>query len=247
MKETYQDLLAQIDMANLPQHIGVIMDGNGRWAKARGQARSFGHKAGAEAMRRLVEICREIGIKSLSVYAFSTENWRRPEGEIDFLMRLLAQYLKQELPLLMEQNIRLNGLGDWSALPKPIQDAYAQMQAATEKNAAMTLNLAVNYGSQQEILRAMQSIYSDIAAQKLSIDQLNEDLLASRLDTGGQPTLDLIIRPSGEQRLSNFMLWQAAYAEFIFLDILWPDFGKRELLAAIIEYQSRNRRFGGLG
>ncbi len=246
MKENYQDLLAKIDMANLPQHIGVIMDGNGRWAKAQGQARSFGHKAGAEAMRRLVEICREIGIKSLSVYAFSTENWRRPEGEINFLMRLLAQYLKQELPLLMEQNIRLNGLGDWSALPKPIQEAYAQMRAATADNAAMTLNLAINYGSQQEILRAMHSIYHDIAAQKLSIDQLDEDLLASRLDTGGQPTLDLIIRPSGEQRLSNFLLWQAAYAEFIFLDILWPDFGKRELLAAIIEYQSRNRRFGGL-
>ena len=243
-QQPYDDLLAQLDNSCLPQHIGVIMDGNGRWAANVGQQRTFGHKAGAEALRRAVEICREIHIPVLTVFAFSTENWRRPEKEVDFLMRLLIQYLRQELPLLQEQQIRLNGLGDWSILPVSIRKLYAKAKEATAANAQMTLNLAVNYGARQEITHAAQQLASAAQAGDLLPLEINEDVFAAQLYTAGQPELDLLIRPAGERRLSNFLLWQAAYAELYFTPQLWPEFSKRDMLTAILDYQGRERRFG---
>ena len=245
-QEQYQDLLAQLQPGRLPRHIGIIMDGNGRWAKDHGQPRAFGHKAGAEALRRVTEICRELEIPALTVYAFSTENWQRPKAEIDFLMQLLQQYLKQELPLLMKQEVRLFGLGDWQALPTSVQKLYHQVANQTAANSKLTLNLAVNYGSQQEIVRAVQKLARQVAAGDLQPKQIDIAAIDAALDTAGQPELDLIIRPAGEHRLSNFLLWQAAYAELYFTDKYWPDFGKRDLLTAIIDFQNRERRFGGL-
>ena len=245
-QQPYDDLLARLDTGRLPRHIGIIMDGNGRWAAARGEMRTFGHKAGAEALRRAVEICREVHIPALTVFAFSTENWRRPATEVDFLMRLLSQYLRSELPLLQEQGIRLQGLGDWEALPAAIRSLYAEVQEATAANREMTLNLAVNYGARQEIARAARVLALEALAGALLPQQIDEEAIASRLDTAGQPELDLLIRPAGEQRLSNFLLWQAAYAELYFTPRLWPDFTKRDMLEAILDFQGRQRRFGGI-
>ena len=245
-QQHYDDLLARLNMERLPRHIGVIMDGNGRWAIARGQARNFGHKAGAEALRRTVEICRELNIAVLSMFAFSTENWRRPQTEIDFLMRMLAQYLRQELPLLQEQQIRLHGLGDWSVLPPAICELYDEAREATAANKMMTLNLAVNYGARQEIIRATRSLAALTQSGALSPPDIDETAFAQHLYTAGQPELDLLIRPSGEQRVSNFLLWQAAYAELWFTQKLWPEFDKRDMLTAILDYQGRKRRFGGI-
>ena len=242
----YDDLLARLDNKSLPRHIGVIMDGNGRWATARSQVRAFGHKTGAEALRRAVEICREIHIPALTVFAFSTENWRRPPAEVDFLMSLLSQYLSQELPLLQEQQIRLAGLGDWSVLPAPIRKLYDKVKTATADNREMTLNLAVNYGARQEIAQAARKLAEEALSGALLPKDIDEDMLAARLDTAGQPELDLLIRPAGEQRLSNFLLWQAAYAELYFTPRLWPEFSKRDMLSAILDYQGRERRFGGI-
>ncbi|MCL1816568.1 MAG: isoprenyl transferase [Clostridiales bacterium] len=243
-QEHYDDLLARLDVSRLPQHIGVIMDGNGRWARSRGQARTFGHKEGAKALRRAVEIVREIHIPVLTVFAFSTENWRRPETEVDFLMRLLSQYLRQELPLLQEQQIRLHGLGDWSILPIAIRELYAKVTAATAANKEMTLNLAVNYGARQELVQAARSLAHSVKEGEISTNEIDEEMFAARLDTGGQPELDLLIRPAGELRLSNFLLWQAAYAELYFTPQLWPEFSKRHMLEAIVDFQNRERRFG---
>ena len=245
-QQPYGDLLTQLDSGHLPRHIGVIMDGNGRWAAAGGRARTFGHKAGAEALRRAVEICREIHIPVLTVFAFSTENWRRPQAEVDFLMRLLSQYLKQELPLLQEQQIRLHGLGDWSVLPGAIRKLYEDVKTATAGNKKMTLNLAVNYGARQEITRAARELAEGALSGALLPQNIDEDKFAACLDTAGQPELDLLIRPAGELRLSNFLLWQAAYAELYFTSRLWPEFSKSDMLEAILDYQGRERRFGGI-
>ena len=245
-QQPYDDLLARLDAGRLPRHIGIIMDGNGRWAAARGELRTFGHKAGAEALRRAVEICREIRIPVLTVFAFSTENWRRPETEVEFLMRLLSQYLRQELPLLQEQQIRLHGLGDWGALPEAIRSLYTEVKKATAANKEMTLNLAVNYGARQEIILAAQALAQQALDGALLPQQIDEEMFASQLDTAAQPELDLLIRPAGEQRLSNFMLWQAAYAELYFTPRLWPEFSKRDILDAVLDFQGRQRRFGGI-
>ena len=245
-QHSYSDLLASLSSEGLPRHIGVIMDGNGRWAAARGEMRAFGHKEGAEALRRAVEICREIHISVLTVFAFSTENWRRPETEVGFLMSLLSQYLRQELPLLQEQQIRLNGLGDWSVLPAAVRKLYAQVKEATADNKEMTLNLAVNYGARQEIAQAAQALAAEAQAGALKPREIDEEMIAARLDTAGQPELDLLIRTAGERRLSNFLLWQAAYAELYFTPRLWPEFSKRDMLLAILDFQGRQRRFGGI-
>jgi len=245
-QQPYDDLVARLDLARMPQHIGVIMDGNGRWAAARGQSRAFGHKAGVEALRRAVEVCHEIHIPVLTVFAFSTENWSRPQVEVDFLLKLLRQYLKQELSLLQEQQIRLNGLGDWSVLPAAITKLYAAAAQDTAANTAMTLNLAVNYGARQEIARAARKLAAAAQAGALDPAEIEERQLAAHLYTAGQPELDLLIRPAGEQRLSNFLLWQAAYAELYFTPVLWPDFSKRDMLSAILDYQGRERRFGNI-
>ncbi len=242
----YEDLIAQIDKERLPQHIAIIMDGNGRWAKQRNLIRSIGHREGMEAMRRTVEICRNIGIKILTVYAFSTENWLRPKEEVNFLMSLFAEYLRKELALLNEQDICLQLLGDSSKLPLSVQRELDHTLSATKNNQTMIFNIAVNYGSRIEITSAVKRIASLVEAGELKADEINEQLISDNLNTAGQIDPDLLIRTSSERRLSNFLLWQLAYTELAFVDIYWPDFGKRDLLAAIIDYQHRDRRFGGV-
>lgn len=244
MAENYQDLLQQLDKERLPRHIAIIMDGNGRWAARRHLPRSAGHKAGAEALRRATELCREIGVEVLTVYAFSTENWRRPAEEVSFLMGLLIEYLRNEVDLMNRQDIRLGFLGELSGLPDIVQKALKQALADTANNRHMTLNLAINYGGRDELCRAMRRILADAQAGLVRADSIDEQLLSSYLDTAGCPDPDLLIRPSGELRTSNFLPYQCAYSEFWFSDRMWPDFSKRDLLTAILDYQQRDRRFG---
>ncbi len=243
--EQYGDLLQQIDMTSLPAHIAVIMDGNGRWAAARGLPRSAGHKAGAEAMRAVTEICRELGIQTLTVYAFSTENWKRSADEVGFLMKLFVEYLSKEVDLMNEQDIRLGFLGKREGLPAHVLTAFDRALDSTANNKSMQLNLAINYGGRDELTRAVRSIAAQVQAGAIQTAQIDTNLLAANLDTAGQPDPDLLIRPSGELRISNFLLWQLAYSEFWYSDKLWPDFGKRDLLTAVIDFQHRSRRFGG--
>ena len=241
MSEEYADLLARIDKERLPQHIAVILDGNGRWAAQRGLPRTAGHKAGVEAVRRLAEICRELGVPCLTVYAFSTENWKRSSEEVGFLMDLFVEKLYDEMAVMQKNGIRYGFIGDMEGLPPTVRRTLKQALADTAANQDMVLNLAVNYGGRDELVRAARRM----AEEKLAPEQITEASLAQHLDTAGLPELDLLIRPSGELRISNFLLWQLAYSEFVFMDKLWPDFGKRDLLQAVIEYQSRERRFGG--
>ena len=241
MSEEYADLLARIDKERLPQHIAVILDGNGRWAAQRGLPRTAGHKAGVEAVRRLAEICRELGVPCLTVYAFSTENWKRSREEVGFLMDLFVEKLYGEMAVMQKNGIRYGFIGDMEGLPPTVRRTLKQALADTAANQDMVLNLAVNYGGRDELVRAARRM----AEEKLAPEQITEASLAQHLDTAGLPELDLLIRPSGELRISNFLLWQLAYSEFVFMDKLWPDFGKRDLLQAVIEYQSRERRFGG--
>ncbi len=242
----YEDLVAQIDKGKLPQHIAIIMDGNGRWAKQRNLLRSIGHREGMEALRHTVEICRDTGIKILTVYAFSTENWLRPKEEVSFLMSLFVEYLRSELALLNKQDIRLQLLGDSSRLPVSVQRELEHTLAATKNNQSMIFNIAVNYGSRTEITAAVKRIASLVEAGELNADEIDQQMISDNLYTAGQADPDLLIRTSAERRLSNFLLWQLAYTEVAFIDKYWPDFGKRDLLAAIIEYQHRDRRFGGV-
>ena len=244
LSEQYQDLLAQIDPAKMPRHIAVIMDGNGRWAKARNLPRTAGHKAGAEALRRTVEICREIELPVLSVYAFSTENWLRPLEEVRFLMRLFIEYLHNEVALMNRQQIRLGFLGDKDGLPPAVRGALDEAQAATAANKRMLLNIAVNYGGRDELTRAVRKIAAAAAHGGVVPAEISEQLIGEYLDTAHEADPDLIIRPSGELRISNFLLWQGAYAELYFTQTLWPDFTKRDLLTALLDYQGRRRRFG---
>ena len=242
--EEYDDLLLQLEPERLPQHVAIIMDGNGRWASRRNLPRTMGHKAGAESLRRAAEICREIGVKVLTVYAFSTENWQRPHEEVDFLMKLFAEYLRREVKTMNDNQIRLHILGETALLPPVVQRELAAALRATADNDKMILNIAVNYGGRQEIALAMRRMAQLVAKGDLSPEDIGERTVDDYLFTAGQPEPDLLIRPSGELRLSNFLLWQAAYSEFYFSDVLWPDFGKRDLLTAILAYQKRQRRFG---
>jgi len=243
-EERYDDLLAELQPDRLPKHIAIIMDGNGRWASKRFLPRSAGHKAGAEAMRRTAEICREIGIPIMTVYAFSTENWKRPAEEVGFLMELLIQYLKSEVELMNEQQIRLGFLGDMNGLPQPVQTAFREAMAATAKNDKMILNLAVNYGGRDELVRGFRKLGEQIASGALKPEDISEAMISDVLDTAGEADPDLLIRPSGEYRTSNFLVYQSAYSELWFCDKNWPDFGKRDLLQAVLDYQKRDRRFG---
>jgi undecaprenyl diphosphate synthase len=228
-----------------PRHVAIIMDGNGRWAKARGLPRAAGHQRGAEAVRRVVEACREIGISYLTLYAFSSENWKRPPSEVDDLMGLLRLYLRRELADLHRNNVRIRFIGDWRKLAPDIVTLIEEAIAKTADNSGLTFIIAINYGSHNEIVDAARRIATDIADGRLEAGALNEEIFAGYLHTSGIPDPDLIIRTSGEQRLSNFLLWQAAYAELIFMDLLWPDFNKASLEQAIDEYQGRERRYGG--
>ena len=235
-----------LDMDRIPRHIGVIMDGNGRWARRRGLPRSAGHKRGADILENISDYCNGLGVKALTVYAFSTENWSRPQKEIDALMDLLYDYLMMVEEKFRGRNMRLKISGDITRLSGRIQSAIHHAEAVTASGDGMVLNIALNYGGRDEIVRAARKLAADAAGGRLRPDEIDEARFAACLDTAGLPEVDLIIRPSGEKRLSYFMLWQAAYAEFWYSDICWPDFKERDMRQAIYDYQNRNRRFGGV-
>ncbi|MFQ5784007.1 MAG: isoprenyl transferase [Alphaproteobacteria bacterium] len=228
----------------LPVHIAIIMDGNGRWASARGLPRIAGHQQGAEVVRHVVTHCREIGVSYLTIYAFSSENWKRPLTEVDDLMGLLRLYLRRELKELARAGVRMRFIGDRSRLPDDIIALVGQAERETRDNAALTFVVALNYGSRNEIVEAAQSLAEDVAAGRLSPEAIDEKRFADRLYTAGIPDPDLLIRTSGEQRMSNFLLWQSAYTELIFSPVLWPDFDKEHLDKAIDEFNRRERRYG---
>jgi undecaprenyl diphosphate synthase len=231
----------------LPHHVAIIMDGNGRWAKQRALNRIKGHQEGAESVRVIVRACREIGVKILTLYAFSTENWRRPQYEIKSLMALLKKFLKSERQEMLENNIRFNAIGQIERLPEAVQVTLRETITATQHNRGMLLNLALSYGSRDEIVEAVQKVALDVQKGTLKPGDITPDLFAEYLYTKGMPDPDLLIRTSGEMRISNFLLWQIAYSEIYVTDILWPDFRKEALLGAIRDYQKRERRFGMTG
>ena len=234
------------DGSDFPDHIAIIMDGNGRWAKARGFPRAVGHERGVEALRRTVEAAQDIGLRNLTVYSFSTENWRRPVAEVNALFGLLKAYVKRDLNRLASEGVRIRILGTREGLPEDILELVDRAEARTAKNSAFNLCIAFNYGGREEIVRAAQKLAKDVADGRIAASEITEDRFTSALDTDGIPDPDIMIRTSGEFRLSNFLNWQAAYAELVFMDVLWPDFGKSHLLEAIEIYRSRERRFGGL-
>lgn len=234
----------ELNKEMLPQHIAFIMDGNGRWAKKRGMPRVFGHNAGTEAFKEIVRESRTLGIRYVSFYAFSTENWKRPQSEVDGLMQILVKFIASESEEIHANNIKINILGDIAALPKEAKKAVEDVLLLTENNTAMDLNIALNYGGRYEIVSATQRLVKDIDEGKVTREAIDETLFSSYLYTKDMPDPDLMIRTSGEYRLSNFLLWQLAYSEFIFLDIFWPDFSIQEYHKALQEYASRNRRFG---
>ena len=231
----------------LPVHVAIIMDGNGRWAKNRGLPRGAGHKKGAESLRRTMDACKKAGIKYLTVYAFSSENWRRPEAEINDLMQLLQHYLRHEMQTMHENNIRLRFIGDLSHLDEHVREQVEDAAEQTRNNTQFNLTIALSYGGRQEIARAVQKLAKDVAKGKIAASDISEDTVTNALDTAGLPEPDLLIRTGGEQRISNFLLWQSAYTEFYFCDTLWPDFGENELAAALADFAGRNRRFGTTG
>lgn len=236
-------LLQEIDPDNVPRHVGIIMDGNGRWAKKRGLPRSAGHRAGAQVLRRITEFAEGIGVKYITAYAFSTENWKRPKAEVDALMDLLLEYLRDKEQLAGKRVI-IRVIGDRSALSDEINREIDVVEEYTRGREGLTLYLAINYGGRQEIVHAMKELASQVKEGSLSPADLTEDMVSQQIYTDEVPDVDLIIRPSGELRLSNFMLWQSAYSEFWFSDINWPDFSNRDFTRAILDYQNRNRRFG---
>ena len=238
------DLKKEINEENLPQHIAIIMDGNGRWAKKQGMLRAFGHENGAKSVKTTVETCARLGVKNLTLYAFSTENWNRPKLEIDTLMKLLVSSLRKELKSLIDNNIRLNTIGNTDKLPKSIQKELAEVMTRTKDNSRMTLTVALSYGSREELTSAVKQISSKVKNNIISIDAIDEAIINEHLYTQNLPDVDLLIRTSGEHRISNFLLWQIAYAELYFTDVLWPDFTEEHLYEAIISYQKRERRFG---
>ncbi len=241
-----EDLKASIDKERLPKHIAIIMDGNGRWADKRNLPRVAGHRAGIDSVYDSVELCGELGIYALTLYAFSAENWKRPILEINALMKLLLDQLRERTPELNNKNVKLRIIGDIDRLPRRIAYEINRSIDITKNNTGLILNLALSYGGRQEILKAVKSIISDIEKNKLKIENLDEKTFSLYLDTANIPDPDMIIRTSGEMRLSNFLLWQSAYSEIYVTDVLWPDFHKKDLLLAILSYQQRKRRFGGL-
>lgn len=237
-------LLEKINKDYLPKHLAIIMDGNGRWAKQKGLLRAFGHEKGTKSVRTTVETCAKLGIENLTLYAFSTENWNRPKLEVDTLMKLLVNSLKKELTTLEKNNIRLNCIGNIDLLPAKAKEALLTVIEKTKNNTRMTLTLALSYGSREELLNTVKIISEKVKNNIISIDTLDESIINEHLYTHNLPDVDLMIRTSGEHRISNFLLWQIAYAEFYFTDVLWPDFKEEDLYEAIISYQKRERRFG---
>lgn len=234
----------QIDFSRLPEHIAIIMDGNGRWAKNQGKFRVFGHESGVISLKDIVDGCVEIGIKYLTVYAFSTENWNRPIDEVNALMELLISTVNGEAETLNKNNVRLNAIGDLKSLPQKCIDDLANVMEITSKNTKCTLTLALSYSAKWEILEAARKIALQVQDQKIAIEDVNEDLFAAQLTTAQMPDPELMIRTSGEHRISNFLLWQVAYTELYFTETLWPDFNREHLFEAIVDYQKRERRFG---
>jgi undecaprenyl diphosphate synthase len=230
--------------ARAPTHVAIIMDGNGRWANARGLPRAAGHRQGAEAVRRTVEGSIELGISYLTLYGFSSENWKRPATEVDDLMGLLRRYLQAELNRLHKENIRLRVIGDRARLPKDVVRQIAEAEALAQGGVRLNLTIALSYGGRQDILSAARFLAREAAAGRLDPDDIDEDNFAAALSTAGIPDPDLLVRTSGEQRISNFLLWQSAYSELVFLNKLWPDFGKEDLADAVREFQRRDRRYG---
>lgn len=240
---------AQLDKALLPRHVAVIMDGNGRWAQKRGMPRTFGHKAGVEALREIIKYSDELGIAALTIYAFSTENWRRSAEEVGALMGLLLEYFTRELDELSRKNVRIRILGDIDGMPKGLERQQSALHAAiarTQNNTGLQLNIALNYGGQQEILRAAKRLAQRAAKGEIDPEAIDREAFESELYTAGLPDVDFLIRTSGELRLSNFLLYQCAYAEFYKTDTLWPDFDRRAYDEALLTYAKRNRRFGGV-
>ena len=239
------DGLMPAEGTNVPCHIGIIMDGNGRWAKKRGLLRFNGHKEGAKVFTDICKYANRIGVKYLTVYAFSTENWKRPKREVNAIMDLLRTYLK-DAENNKEENIRTRFIGDLAALPADIISEIKRVEDSSKDFTGMTLMIAVNYGGRNEIVHAAKTVAEKIAKGEMDLSDLNEDSFQAHLYTTDAPAVDLVIRPSGEMRLSNFMIWQCAYAEYVFRDVLWPDFRPKDLLDCIYEYNNRNRRFGGV-
>ena len=238
-------LLASLDMARLPRHVACIMDGNGRWAQRKHLPRAAGHRSGTQTARSTIETCARLKIEALSLYAFSVENWRRPKTETDFLMQLLREYLRQEMPLIQRNNIRMRFLGRSRELPAGVQQDMRDAEDKTAKNTGMVLCLALNYGGRAEIVDALNAIVAERTA-KGNRTPVNEDEVSAHLYTAGLPDPDLLIRSSGEMRISNFLLWQIAYAEIFVTETLWPDFNRARLLEAFVEFQKRERRYGGI-
>ena len=235
-----------LDNENIPKHIAIIMDGNGRWAKKRKLPRTMGHKAGVETIRRIIKESNRLGVKYLTLYAFSTENWKRPSDEVSALMKLLVEYFRKELKELNENDVVIKISGDITRLPKDAEEEILKAIETTKNNNGVVLNIAFNYGGRDEIIRAMKLVYEEVKSGKIDINSINEETFENYLYTKGMPDPDLIIRPSGEQRISNFLLWQCAYSEFWYSNICWPDFTEEHLRKAIYDYQHRDRRYGGV-
>lgn len=234
----------QIIKDKLPKHVAIIMDGNGRWAKQKGMIRVIGHENGTKSVRQIVEASAEIGIEYLTLYAFSTENWKRPKLEVQTLMRLLVKSLKKEIKTLQDNNIKLSAIGNLNDLPKKAHTELLEVIDKTKSNTHMTLTLALSYGSREEIVNTIKEIATNVKNNIISVESIDESIINKHLYTQNLPNVDLLIRTSGEHRISNFLLWQIAYAELYFTDILWPDFTKQDLYEALINYQNRERRFG---
>ncbi|WP_316772379.1 isoprenyl transferase [Pedobacter frigiditerrae] len=234
----------QIDINKLPEHIAIIMDGNGRWAKNQGKFRMFGHESGVLSVKDIVEGCVDIGVKYLTVYAFSTENWNRPIEEVNALMELLISTINEQAETLNKNNVRLNAIGDIKSLPQKCIDDLANVMKVTSKNDRCTLTLALSYSAKWEILEAAKKLAQQVKEEKITVDQINEEIFAAQLTTKNIPDPELMIRTSGEHRVSNFLLWQMAYTELYFTETLWPDFRREDLFEAIVDYQKRERRFG---
>ena len=238
------DLLEQINKERLPKHVAIIMDGNGRWAKKQGFLRAFGHESGTKSVKEIIKASVEIGIENLTLYAFSTENWNRPKLEVDTLMKLLVSSLKKEIKTLQTNNIKLNAIGNLTNLPDGVQKELQEVIDKTAENTRMTLTLALSYGAREELIQAVKKISNKVKNNIISEEAIDESIINQHLYTHNLPDVDLVIRTSGEHRISNFLLWQIAYAEFYFTDVLWPDFSEDHLYEAIISYKKRERRFG---
>ena len=238
------NLLQNIDATKLPKHLAIIMDGNGRWAKQQGLLRALGHESGTKSVKVIIEASAKLGIEFLTLYAFSTENWNRPKLEVETLMKVLINSLKKELTTLQKNNIKLNAIGNLEKLPKSAQKELLDVIDKTKDNTQMTLTLALSYGSREELVSAVKNICSKVKNNIISIDTIDDSIINEHLYTQNLPDVDLLIRTSGEHRISNFLLWQIAYSELYFTDILWPDFKEQDLYEAIISYQKRERRFG---